>query len=74
MDFEVQTDHSILTRKKTNLLPSGFYYFREARKVNEKKQKDKHIPESCLRAEEAVEHEGAGDINCSWYPRNLRKR
>ena len=32
------------------------------------------IPRSCLTAEEALEHEGNDDINCSWCPWNSFQR
>ena len=33
---------------------------------NKRKQKDRQILWSCLRAKNAVEHEGDGDTICSW--------
>ena len=51
-------------------LSSRFWHSSEPQGENERKGKDRQIPGSCQRAEEADEHEGDGDTNCSWCPWN----
>ena len=75
-DFEIQTDHSILSRipnldliyKKKNLSFSGFYFSSKPQTESERRGKSGRIPEPYQRTEKVVEHGGNGDINYSWSP------
>ena len=88
-DFEIQTEHRVLARKRDLVLigkkkvlfieyiffsPADHEMKKKKMKKEERKRKERQILGRCERAEKTVEHEGDGETNCSWYTRNYSQR
>ena len=86
-NFEIQTDHLILTRQpdpvivnkkeKKNLLNSELCHSSRPQNEHQRKQKERQAFTPCQKTKKAVVHEGNSDTNwnlCTWNnPKSLAK-
>ena len=75
-DFEIEMDHLIPVRRsrKRELAMKLILSSCGPGSENERNWKDGQVFGSCLRTENAVEHEGDGDTNCNWCTWHCHKK